>query len=55
MPIPDHPAFGTVSHHFLRRTATDRERNLETAFPDMNFKVLSTVPGPFGWRVVRTD
>jgi hypothetical protein len=45
---------GTVSRHFLRRTARDRERKLETAWPDMDFKVLSLVRGPFGWRVIRT-
>lgn len=52
MPAP--PPCGTVSHHFLRRRARDRERNLETAWPDLDFKVVSMARGPFGWRVIRT-
>jgi hypothetical protein len=48
------PELGTVSRHFLRRTARARERRLERLYPDADFRVVSFVRGPFGFRVERT-
>ena len=44
----------TESHHMLRRTARKKERKLEQANPERDYRVESTVRGPFGWRVERT-
>lgn len=43
-----------VSRHLFRRTARNRERFLERAYPDRDYRVESTIRGPVGWQVVRT-
>jgi hypothetical protein len=47
-----HPV--TESSHLLRRTARKRQRELERQHPSQNYRVESSMRGPFGWRVVRT-
>lgn len=48
------PPKGTVSHHFLRRTARKRRDELRERWPSNRFKVVSYKRGPFGFRVERT-
>lgn len=39
------------THHFLRRTARAKLAAYQHEFPARQFQVVSSLRGPFGWRV----